>query len=189
MYLNELDNFHFDLPSLGTAPQVAVPNEAPDELDLSALPLPTTPAVPGGGAGVPGGGGEVLPEGSVEDYPQIGSLSPADTELFKGVIAKYFAEDISSYEAPSRVVPSHASTAEGGDDVEPEKKNCLLKDNGFGIGIPETDDQQSRGSPSPLRGRVGERVCQWLWHWHSRDGDCQEPSVRGGGYGEHHRNP
>ncbi len=139
MYLNELDNFHFDLPSLGTAPQVAVPNEAPDELDLSALPLPTTPAVPGGGAGVPGGGGEVLPEGSVEDYPQIGSLSPADTELFKGVIAKYFAEDISSYEAPSRVVPSHASTAEGGDDVEPEKKNCLLKDNGFGIGIPETE--------------------------------------------------
>jgi len=139
MYLNELDNFHFDLPSLGTAPQVAVPNEAPDELDLSALPLPTTPAVPGGGAGVPGGGGEVLPEGSVEDYPQIGSLSPADTELFKGVIAKYFAEDISSYEAPSRVVPSHASTAEGGDDVESEKKNCLLKDNGFGIGIPETE--------------------------------------------------
>ncbi len=139
MYLNELDNFHFDLPSLGTAPQVAVPNEAPDELGLSALPLPTTPAVPGGGAGVPGGGGEVLPEGSVEDYPQIGSLSPADTELFKGVIAKYFAEDISSYEAPSRVVPSHASTEEGGDDVEPEKKNCLLKDNGFGIGIPETE--------------------------------------------------
>lgn len=139
MYLNELDNFHFDLPSLGTAPQVAVPNEAPDELDLSALPLPTTLAVPGGGAGVPGGGGEVLPEGSVEDYPQIGSLSPADTELFKGVIAKYFAEDISSYEAPSRVVPSHASTAEGGDDVESEKKNCLLKDNGFGIGIPETE--------------------------------------------------
>jgi cysteine desulfurase/selenocysteine lyase len=139
MYLNELDNFHFDLPSLGTAPQVAVPNEAPDELDLSALPLPTTLAVPSGGAGVPGGGGEVLPEGSVEDYPQIGSLSPADTELFKGVIAKYFAEDISSYEAPSRVVPSHASTAEEGDDVEPEKKNCLLKDNGFGIGIPETE--------------------------------------------------
>ena len=139
MYLNELDNFHFDLPSLGTAPQVAVPNEAPDELDLSALPLPTTLAVPGGGAGVPGGGGETLPEGSVEDYPQIGSLSPADTELFKGVIAKYFAEDISSYEAPSRVVPSHASMEEGGDDVEPEKKNCLLKDNGFGIGIPETE--------------------------------------------------
>ena len=139
MYLNELDNFHFDLPSLGTAPQVAVPNEAPDELDLSALPLPTTLAVPSGEAGVPGGGGEVLPEGSVEDYPQIGSLSPADTELFKGVIAKYFVEDISSYEAPSRVVPSHASTEEGGDDVEPEKKNCLLKDNGFGIGIPETE--------------------------------------------------
>lgn len=74
MYLNELDNFHFDLPSLGTAPQVAVPNEAPDELDLSALPLPTTLAVPGGGAGVPGGGGEVLPEGSVEDYPDRKSV-------------------------------------------------------------------------------------------------------------------
>ncbi|MDY6258110.1 MAG: hypothetical protein SPL58_09130, partial [Bacteroidaceae bacterium] len=66
MYLNELDNFHFDLPSQGTAPQVAAPA---------------------------GGWGDVPLVGSVEDAPQIGSLSPADTELFKGVIAKYFAEE------------------------------------------------------------------------------------------------
>lgn len=139
MYLNELDNFHFDLPNLGTAPQVAVPNEAPDELDLSALPLPTGfpsggSVLPTGGAAVPSAGAGDLPlTGSVEDAPQIGSLSPAGTELFKGVIAKYFAEDLSSYEAPSRVVPSE------GDDVEPQEKRCLLKDNGFGIGIPETE--------------------------------------------------
>ena len=76
MYLNELDNFHFDLPDLGTAPQVAVPNAAPDELDLSALPIPTTSS----------------PVGTV-DAPQIGSLSAADEELFRGVIAKYFSDE------------------------------------------------------------------------------------------------
>ena len=139
MYLNELDNFHFDLPNLGTAPQVAVPNEAPDELDLSALPLPTGfpsggSVLPTGGAAVPSAGAGDLPlTGSVEDVPQLGSLNAADAELFRGVIAKYFAEDISSYEAPSRVIPSE------GDDVEPQEKQCLLKDNGFGIGIPETE--------------------------------------------------
>ena len=111
MYLNELDNFHFDLPYLGTAPQVAVPNAAPDELDLSALPLPASSS----------------PIGNV-DAPQIGSLSAADEELFRGVIAKYFSDEVPS-----------ASSSGKADDVQPEKKNCLLKDNGFGIGIPETD--------------------------------------------------
>ena len=111
MYLNELDNFHFDLPDLGTAPQVAVPNAAPDELDLSALPLPASSS----------------PIGNV-DAPQIGSLSAADEELFRGVIAKYFSDE----------VPSAPSSGKA-DDVQAEKKNCLLKDNGFGIGIPETD--------------------------------------------------
>ena len=111
MYLNELDNFHFDLPDLGTAPQVAVPNAAPDELDLSALPLPASSS----------------PIGNV-DAPQIGSLSAADEELFRGVIAKYFSDEVPS-----------ASSSGKADDVQAEKKNCLLKDNGFGIGIPETD--------------------------------------------------
>ena len=128
MYLNELDNFRFDLPSQGTAPQVAVPNEAPDELNLSALPLPATPSA-GGGAEVPTeADGASLPLGLGTDaYPQIGSLSTADTALFKGVIAKYFSDDI--------VQPVKSE----GDDVVPAKKDCILTDNGFGIGIPETE--------------------------------------------------
>lgn len=75
MYLNELDNFHFDLPDRGSVPQVAVGAEALDGLDLSSLPIPATSLAGTGGT------------------PQIGSLSPADEALFRGVIAKYFSEE------------------------------------------------------------------------------------------------
>ena len=128
MYLNELDNFHFDLPDLGTAPQVAVPNAAPDELDLSALPIPTTSS----------------PVENV-DAPQIGSLSAADEELFKGVIAKYFSD-----EAPQppkgedcrgvSLLKNLTSRGQQGGSPPPLGDGGLaFSDNGFGIGIPETD--------------------------------------------------
>ena len=134
MYLNELDNFHFDWPSQGTVPQVAVPNEAPDELDLSALPLPgALPGASGPAAGASGFPAEAPLPASFDAAPQVGSLSPADEELFKGVVAKYFADDLTAYEGPARVLPTE------GDDVEPAERNCILKDNGFGIGIPETE--------------------------------------------------
>ena len=102
MYLNELDNFHFDVPNLETTPQALQQG--------SQAPL-AAPDLSGWGSA-----------------PQIGSLSAADEELFRGVIAKYFSDEVTS--SPS---------SEGADDVPAEKKPCLLKDNGFGIGIPETD--------------------------------------------------
>ncbi|MBP5716151.1 MAG: aminotransferase class V-fold PLP-dependent enzyme, partial [Bacteroidales bacterium] len=115
MNLNGLDNFLANAPTLGTVPQVAVPNEAPDELDLSALPRPDGVSLPTGG----GGGG----------VPAIGGLSAADAELFRGVIAKYFAEDVALANVP----------ADQKDDVAPPKRDCIFKDDGFGIGIPETE--------------------------------------------------
>lgn len=74
------------------------------------------------------------------DFPQIGTLSDADRELFKSVITKYFSEDITQAEIPSKVLSAAGGQAkEGSDDTEPSGKHCLLKDNGFGIGIPETE--------------------------------------------------
>ncbi len=54
---------------------------------------------------------------------QFGGLSADDRALFNGVISKYFPED----RAP---LPD--------DTKPPERKQCRLKDDGFGIGIPET---------------------------------------------------
>lgn len=54
---------------------------------------------------------------------QFGGLSADDRALFNGVISKYFPEDRAS--KPSATKP-------------PERRKCLLKDDGFGIGIPET---------------------------------------------------
>lgn len=54
---------------------------------------------------------------------QFGGLSADDRALFDGVISKYFPEDRDS--KPSATKP-------------PERRKCLLKDDGFGIGIPET---------------------------------------------------
>ncbi|MDD6002815.1 MAG: cysteine desulfurase [Bacteroidales bacterium] len=54
---------------------------------------------------------------------QFGGLSADDRALFDGVISKYFPEDRAS--KPSATKP-------------PERRKCLLKDEGFGIGIPET---------------------------------------------------
>ena len=54
---------------------------------------------------------------------QFGGLSADDRALFDGVISKYFPEDRAS--KPSATKP-------------PERRKCLLKDDGFGIGIPET---------------------------------------------------
>lgn len=49
---------------------------------------------------------------------QFGGLSADDRALFDGVISKYFPEDRAS--------------------KPPERRKCLLKNDGFGIGIPET---------------------------------------------------
>ena len=54
---------------------------------------------------------------------QFGGLSADDRALFNGVISKYFPED----RAPL-----------SDDTKPPERKQCRLKDDGFGIGIPET---------------------------------------------------
>ncbi len=54
---------------------------------------------------------------------QFGGLSADDRALFDGVISKYFPEDRAS--KPSATKPT-------------ERRKCLLKDDGFGIGIPET---------------------------------------------------
>lgn len=54
---------------------------------------------------------------------QFGGLSADDRALFDGVISKYFPEDRAS--KPSATKP-------------PERRKCLLKNDGFGIGIPET---------------------------------------------------
>ncbi len=93
-----------NLPGIGSIPQIAVPNEVPDE-----IPVPAgTPHAP------------AIGEGS------IGSLSPADLALFKDVVAKFFGEE-------DHAVPTEA------DDVKPDKEHCILDNNGFGLGIPETE--------------------------------------------------
>jgi cysteine desulfurase/selenocysteine lyase len=54
---------------------------------------------------------------------QYGGLSKDDEALFQGIVSKYFPEDRIS----------------GVDDTKPpQRRKCLLKDDGFGIGIPET---------------------------------------------------
>ena len=54
---------------------------------------------------------------------QYGGLSADESALFQGVISKYFPED--------KVVNAD-------DTKPPQRRKCLLKDDGFGIGIPET---------------------------------------------------
>ena len=65
--------------------------------------------------------------------PQIGGLSSADECIFRKVIEKYFAEDLKSGQS----APANASAS---DDAQLSSFNSqLTTDNGFGIGIPETD--------------------------------------------------
>ncbi len=103
MYLNELDNFHLDLPNQGAA-------------------------------------------------PPLGGLSSSDTELFKGVVAKYFSEEVADASCPRQHVSHDVSDfvpgfslrqllegipapgAEGKGESE-----RLKTDGAFGIGIPETE--------------------------------------------------
>lgn len=77
----------------------------------------------------------------IDTFPQIGTLSDADRGLFESVIRKYFPEDLAQAEIPSKAVSAAKGNAPGNaaDDSEPPKRRCLLKENGFGIGIPETE--------------------------------------------------
>ena len=120
MYGNELDNFRPDIPELGHIPQIRLDGDVPvpDENPAQAQ----FPAVPNGDLD-----GFTLPE-----LPLAGGLSASETEMFRSVVEKYFGEDLQTYEAPSHITQSE-------DDVEPDHKKCMLKDNGFGIGIPETE--------------------------------------------------
>lgn len=78
----------------------------------------------------------------LSSYPQPGTLSDADRDLFESVIKKYFPEDLSQYEIPSKAlatVGEETHDARHPEASEPSHKHCLLKENGFGIGIPETE--------------------------------------------------
>lgn len=57
-----------------------------------------------------------------------GELSQGDQQLFEEVIRKYFSEDLIA------AIPSFSSEGE-----EERKQKCFLRDDGFGIGIPETE--------------------------------------------------
>lgn len=122
MYGNELDNFRPDIPELGHIPQMRLGGDAPvlDENPARVQPSAVSDA---------DFDGFKMPQ-----FPLAGELSASETEMFKSVVEKYFGEDIQTYEAPSKI--THSDSA---DDVEPDSKKCLLTDNGFGIGIPETE--------------------------------------------------
>lgn len=126
-----------NLPGIGSIPQVAVPNETPEEVPHPAdvTPTPASGALPQG-----------CPSVSQVGAGPIGGLSEIDSQLFKSVVAKFFAEE----EAPSvpaddaaieGIVPQNGATRQDyiGDDVVLNDTETVLQENGFGIGIPETE--------------------------------------------------
>ena len=121
MYGNELDNFRPDIPELGQIPQFRFDADAPvpDVSPTQAQPPQPEPDTDFGGFSMP-------------QIPLTGELSEVDATLFRSVVEKYFSEDIPAANQPT----ANASSA---DDVQPDKRKCMLKDNGFGIGIPETE--------------------------------------------------
>lgn len=108
MYLNELDNFQPDIPTqtrngnMPSAP-IGIPEEP---LNLSALEMP------------------VEQSANYDGIPM--ALSDGDRCLFRRVVEKYFAEDLTI----GGVVPST-------DDTLPT--DFSLEHDGFGIGIPERE--------------------------------------------------
>ena len=134
-----------NLPGIGSIPQIAVPNEAPEETphpaDVTATP--TSAALPQGlGSPVPSadewGGAASL------GYGPIGTLSPAECKLFKDVVAKYFPEETGDgsvvTDAAAAPLSQNGATQPSpeGDDVQLSDTETVLQENGFGIGIPET---------------------------------------------------
>ncbi|MBQ9236568.1 MAG: cysteine desulfurase [Prevotella sp.] len=134
-----------NLPGIGSIPQIAVPNEAPEETphpaDVTATP--TSAALPQGlGSPVPSadewGGAASLGSGP------IGTLSPAECKLFKDVVAKYFPEETGDgsvvTDAAAAPLSQNGATQPSpeGDDVQLSDTETVLQENGFGIGIPET---------------------------------------------------
>ena len=134
-----------NLPGIGSIPQIAVPNEVPEETphpaDVTATP--TSAALPQGlGSPVPSadewGGAASLGSGP------IGTLSPAECKLFKDVVAKYFPEETGDgsvvTDAAAAPLFQNGATQPSpeGDDVQLSDTETVLQENGFGIGIPET---------------------------------------------------
>ena len=118
MYANELDNFRPDIPELGQIPQFRFDADAPvpDASPTLAQPAPEAD----------------FSAFAMPKVPLTGELSDADETLFKSVVEKYFSED--APKAEPDLQPSDKQ-----DDVQPDRRKCMLKDNGFGIGIPETE--------------------------------------------------
>jgi len=118
MYANELDNFRPDIPELGQIPQFRFDADAPvpDASPTLAQPAPEAD----------------FSAFAMPQVPLTGELSDADAALFKSVVEKYFSED--APKAEPNLQPSDKQ-----DDVQPDRRKCMLKDNGFGIGIPETE--------------------------------------------------
>ncbi len=137
-----------NLPGIGSIPQIAVPNEAPEEpphpADVTAVP--SSGAVPQGSPSVASPGEDYLiPSGGIGSGAigsgPIGLLSPEECQLFRGVVAKYFPEEVLSAPSPATESVSAPSVAKGGssaDDTALNDTETVLRENGFGIGIPET---------------------------------------------------
>ena len=68
-----------NLPGIGSIPQIAVPNEVPEE---PPHPADVT-AVPSSGIG----------SGATIGSGPIGQLSPEECQLFRGVVEKFFPEE------------------------------------------------------------------------------------------------
>ena len=115
MYANELDNFRPDISELGQIPQFRFDADAPvpDASPTLAQPAPEAD----------------FSAFAMPQVPLTGELSDADAALFKSVVEKYFYED--APKAEPDLQPSDKQ-----DDVQPDRRKCMLKDNGFGIGIP-----------------------------------------------------
>ena len=124
-----------NLPGIGSIPQIAVPNEAPEEPPHPAdvTPTPASAALPQGSPSVPSLG-----------TGDIGPLNPYECQLFRGVVEKYFPDEAgqSLHSEPNEASlpdPLEAAAGEQGDDVALSDTETVLRENGFGIGIPETE--------------------------------------------------
>ena len=81
----------------------------------------------------------MIDEINIANLPAAGSLSPTDCQLFREVVAKYFPDEAGYPQLPTRGEGAPLSTEAGADDVELRgDTETVLRENGFGIGIPET---------------------------------------------------
>ena len=119
-----------NLPGLGGRPEFggSIPTEAPEEAGLPAEQAGESQPAIGTSA--------------------IGTLNPQDCRLFREVVAKYFPEESLSPSLSVPLAPERSEEWRGGiasvnvnDDspIPSEGLGEALRENGFGIGIPETE--------------------------------------------------